>query len=200
MNLVAVFLSVLLTIGFVAWYVPYYNERLTQHEKHEFVLNAECWEGKFHPKVQHNKMTYDGLATNCSEASVFTSVPVWMGAINNMWEGSVFYTLLHATNWQLQVAYVIFGLVISVVFILELSKYIKWRSITKVLTTGNNNGKSEFVDPMTGRKRILMTPNIVKQNPSQHANANDEMKDLANSLLQKGGLMPGVKNAISTHS
>lgn len=199
MNLIVVFLSTILTIGFIAWYMPYYNERLIQHEKHDFVLNAECWEGKFHPKVQHNKMTYDGLATNCSEAAVFTSVPVWLGAINNMWEGSVFYTLLHATNWQLQVTYVTFGLVISVVTILELSKYIKWRSITRVLTSNNNNGKPEFVDPLTGRKRVLMVSDPIKQNPFQHNNSNEEMKNIANSILQKGGLMPKNKNAISTH-
>lgn len=193
MNLIVVCLSLLLTTSFIAWYVPYYNERFVQYQKHEFVLREECWEGKFHPKVQHNKMTYDGLSTNCTEASVFTAVPVWLGAINNMWEGSVFYTLIHATNWQLQVAYAIFGLVISVVGILELSKFVKWNNISKVLTSNNNGGRSEYVDPTNGVKRIIMPMNLVKQNPTSHTNSKDDMTHLAKSLIQRPSLMPKKK-------
>jgi len=181
-----------LLVGFIAWYTPYYNERATQYEKHQFVLTEECWEGKFHPKVQHNKMTYDGLSTNCTEAFVFVSVPVFLGALNNMWEGSLFYTLLHATNWQLQVAYVIFGLVIAVVSIWEVSKHIKWRKVSEVL---KNQPKFEFKDQTTGRTRMLMKPknpqgsstlyasnDIISNN---HSMNNDQIKKLTDSLMGK---------------
>lgn len=200
MNLLSYFLYFSLLVGFIAWYTPYYNERLTQYKKHHFVLTEECWEGKFHPKVQHNKMTYDGLSTNCTEASVFISVPVWLGALNNMWEGSLFYTLLHATNWQLQVAYVIFGLVIAVVSIWEVSKHIKWRKVSEVL---KNQPKIEFKDQTTGRTRIMLTPkksrdSAVSCTTSVTTNTNsnnnlytsglmndDEIKKLSNSLMGK---------------
>lgn len=185
MNLFVYFLNFFLITGFVAWYIPYYNERLNQYNKHEFVLKEECWEGKFHPKVQHNKMTYDGLSTNCTEATVFTSVPVWLGAFNNMWEGSVFYTLLHATNWQLQVAYVIFGLVISVVAIWEVSKHIKWRSVAKVLAV---QPKQEFTDPANGRKRILMKRRTSEATNSNHLSDTEQVKNLAASLISSQGL------------
>lgn len=192
MNPLSYILYFSLLVGFIAWYTPYFNERLTQYKKHEFVLTEECWEGKFHPKVQHNKMTYDGLSTNCTEAYVFVSVPIWLGALNNMWEGSLFYTLLHATNWQLQVTYVIFGLVIAVVSIWEVSKHIKWSKVSEVL---KNQPKIEFKDQTTGRTRMLLKPKN-QQNPSalyttgsansnNHLMNNDQIKNLTDSLMKK---------------
>lgn len=58
------------------WYVPYYIQHSNLYEKHLFVLRTECVDGKLHPMIQHNVMTYDGVPTNCSHAQVVTSIPV----------------------------------------------------------------------------------------------------------------------------
>lgn len=161
-------------VGFIAWYIPYYNERLDQYNKHNFVLREECMSGKLHPEIQHNEMTFDGLSTNCTRAKVFISIPVWLGALNNMWEGSVFYTLIHATSWQIQVAYVLFGLVFCVVVVMEVSKHIKWSKVASLL--GDKKSIS-INDQQTGRTRILR-----KTIPS---NNNNQIKTLAQNLIRE---------------
>lgn len=94
----------LLVAAFYVWYAPYYQEQKIVYEKHDFVLKTECVDGKFHPKVQHNLMTYDGMPTNCSQARALTSTPIIINALMAMWQSSIFFTIIHATTWQMQAA------------------------------------------------------------------------------------------------
>ena len=109
-------------VAFWIWYIPYYHEQRILYEKYSFVLTVECVEGKFHPMVQHNLMTYDGIPTNCSHARTVTSTPVYANALIAMWTDSVFFTLFHATTWQLQAMYVLFVIVVTVTSIMAYSK------------------------------------------------------------------------------
>lgn len=107
---------------FFVWYNPYYQQQRILYEKYQFVLDVECIDGKFHPKVQHNLMTYDGIPTNCSHAQSIVSTPLFVSSLNAMWSDSIFYTLLHASTWQLQVAYAVVILVVSVALIVTQAK------------------------------------------------------------------------------
>jgi hypothetical protein len=187
MNWISGLCYTFLLIGFSSWYIPYYNERLDQYNKHNFVLKEECLSGKLHPEIQHNEMTFDGLSTNCTRAKVFISIPIWLGALNNMWEGSVFYTLLHATNWQIQVAYVIFGLVIVVVVIMEISKHIKWSRVATFLKGKNS---ISVQDNQSGRRRIMTKGEPIDK---------DQIKKLAVGLM-KNQPSPPKRNLLSEPS
>ena len=142
------------------WYVPYYIQHSNLYEKHLFVLRTECVDGKLHPMIQHNVMTYDGVPTNCSHAQVVTSIPVLIGAANAMWEGSVFYTLLHATTWQVQLAYIVFAAAIVIWLINSWSKH---RTTLSVLDAFK--GTNRVLAPLV-KQTQTPTPVFVKYNPA----------------------------------
>lgn len=133
------------------WYVPYYQNYKSLYDRYNFVWTQECLPDKFHPKVQHNVMTYDGIPTNCSHAKIFVDIPVFIGAFNAMWEGSVFYTLLHATTWQVQAAYILFAALIVYL-------YFKRYMVSSVLHSIQNN------KPQQQHHRVIVP--IKKEQPS----------------------------------
>lgn len=115
-----------------AAYLKFYNERTQNYSKHSYVLQNECQSGRQLPQIQYNLMTYDGTATNCTEALVFTSILPSIGAVHDMWIASPFYTLLYANDWKIQVAYALFAVVAIVTGI---RSYFSYRQQQAVLQT-----------------------------------------------------------------
>lgn len=147
---------------FFAWYYPYYLERASQHDKHLFVLLEECREGKLHPKIQHDEMRYEGLQTNCSRATVFTSTPVWAGALVNLWQGSIFYTLIYADNWKIQATYTIAFIIVAVATVHYSFKYNIVSKVLEKSSRGNNrivlNGRQFIKKPQVFSEKEPVGP------------------------------------------
>ena len=102
---------------------PHYLRRVEEHAKHTFVLDNHCDTSRPHPSIHYNQMTYDGIQTNCSEARAYTGVPILAGAFMDLWLGSPVYGILYATDWKVQLAYVIFGCVTIMCVSYHLRKY-----------------------------------------------------------------------------
>lgn len=115
-----------------AAYIKFYNERTQNYYKHLYVLQYECQSGRQLPHIQYNMMTYDGTSTNCTEAQVFTSILPSLGAVHDMWVASPFFALMYATDWKIQLAYVLFG-VVGVVCLIR--SYFSLRAQQAVLST-----------------------------------------------------------------
>ncbi len=103
--------TLFISIG-IAWIVfglavftPYYHSRSEQHRNHLQVLRTICNGKNIPDKFQVNEVTYEGTLSNCTRATVFIATPVFLGAINDFWQDSIFYTLLHATDWKVQAVY-----------------------------------------------------------------------------------------------
>ena len=133
-------------------YVKFYNERTQNYYKHLYVLQYECQSGRQLPHIQYNLMTYDGTATNCTEAQVFTSIPPSLGAIHDMWVSSPFFALMYATDWKIQLAYVLFGVV---AVIAGIRSHFSLRAQQAVLNTFSSN-KRIVKSSLDDRPRMLV--------------------------------------------
>lgn len=162
------------TIVVGSTFVKFYNERTENYKKHSFVLHHECRSGRQLPQIQYNMMTYDGTSTNCTEALVFTSIPPLLGAIHDMWIASPFYALMYATDWKIQVSYVIFGVVIIV---FGLREYFRTKAQQAVLDTFSSTRSNIHIakSSIDQRPRLL-----VKVAPEQ-----ENMNQLAKKLISE---------------
>lgn len=129
--------ALVLIVG--ASYVKFYNERTENYKKHMYVLQYECRSGRQLAQIQYNAMTYDGTQTNCSEALVFTNVPPVLGAMHDMWVASPFFSLMYATDWKIQVAYALFGIVAIVTAIRSWFIYKSQQEVLKTFSSTNRN-------------------------------------------------------------
>jgi hypothetical protein len=153
-------------------FVKFYNERTENYKKHLFVLHHECRSGRQLPQIQYNMMTYDGTSTNCTEALVFTSIWPGVGAIHDMWVASPFYALMYATDWKIQIAYVVFGLAI---IYFGLREYFRAKAQKAVLDTFSSTQSNIRMakSSIDQRPRLL-----VKVTPEQ-----EEMDQLAKKII-----------------
>ena len=108
----------------LAWYIPYYNQRLVNYNKHRFVLENQCYTNTLHPEIQHNDMTHAGISTNCSRAHAFTSVWPCIGAVEDMWTSSPIYSIIWASAWQTQIILGLAFLISTFLIIREFSRAI----------------------------------------------------------------------------
>lgn len=172
-------------------YLKFYNERTQNYYKHHYVLKYECQSGRQLSNIQYNQMTYDGTATNCTEALVFTSIPPTLGAIHDMWIASPFYALLHATDWKIQVAYTLF-VVITLVTLIR--SYFNYRAQQAVLNafSGAQKGVMTARSAIDGRERML-----VKVSPNDEK---ERMKQLAADLLNEEPVFTRLKHDTASSS
>lgn len=132
-------------LGFWTWFAPYYYQQKNLYEKYSFVLEEECVDGKFHPMVQHNLMTYDGIPTNCSHARTSTSVPIVISTVMAMYTDSVFYTLINAVTWQLKVVYALVFMAVALALIFTRSRM---HTVTQVMKSRQPPQQQRVIFPL----------------------------------------------------
>lgn len=174
-----------LTIG--ASYLKFYTERTQNYYKHLYVLQYECQSGRQLPHIQYNAMTYDGTTTNCTEALVFTSILPSLGAIHDMWIASPFYALMFATDWKIQLAYVLLSVVVVVTII---RSCFALRAQQAVLNTFSNSQKT-VRSTIDGRARMLVKVPEKKE----------PMQQLAKRLIEEDLIAePVFTKMVASHS
>lgn len=110
---------VLITTLCVSIFAPYYKQRIVKYNKHTEVLQSGLCNGNIEKIVEkHNKqqaeifkkigleeLSYEGITTNCTRAQIYCSIPVILGAIDDMWLDSTLRALLVAEDWRLKALY-----------------------------------------------------------------------------------------------
>lgn len=84
-------------------YYPYHKMREENYRKELRVLQDLCESGLIPPDFQINSVTFGGKATNCSQAIVYTQIPIIFGAISDMWDDSLIKFVINGGNWKIQV-------------------------------------------------------------------------------------------------
>lgn len=94
-------------------YYPYHKMREENYRKELKVLQDLCASGLIPGEYQINSVTYGGKATNCSQAFVFTQIPIVFGALSDMWDDSLVKFIINGGNWKIQVLFAICTLFIA---------------------------------------------------------------------------------------
>jgi hypothetical protein len=85
-----------------AWYVPYYTRRWQTYLTHEQILNEQCYnDTRMHPKIKYKVLELNDVETNCQHSLAYTTVPIFLGAISDLWKETPFYALLYGTSWTI---------------------------------------------------------------------------------------------------
>lgn len=117
---VALFSALCVTVFFWSMYYPYHKTREENYRKELKVLQDLCASGLIPGEYQINSVTYGGKATNCSQAFVFTQIPIVFGALSDMWDDSLPRFILYGGNWQIQliisICVIIFGVQVTRMF------------------------------------------------------------------------------------
>lgn len=104
----------LLLFGSILYVIPYYVRRIDSYNKHLYVLREFCQSNVIPPQIQVNKLTYDGLPTNCTESKLYINVPIFVGAIIDAYTSSIFHTLATANHWMIQCLYLTLIIIIAI--------------------------------------------------------------------------------------
>lgn len=157
----------------VSWFLPFYNDRKIQYEKHLFVLDHACQLGQSHPRIQQNELGHEGISTNCSRARSYLETPVFLGALGDFWTASPFHTLLHASTWQLQVAYI--GIALFAIYLLV-------HEIFRFMTNSHALDALQQKPIVNGRRRMLVADRSTELVKVGNSSSN-ELRNLADSLI-----------------
>lgn len=130
---------------FFSWSVfyPYYKMREENYRKEMRVLQDLCDSGVVPPDFQINSVTFGGKATNCSQAIVFTQIPIVFGAVMDLWDDSLVKFVIYGGNWKIQCLF-------AVVF-LFLGYHIS-RTLVTLLCS------NQIIDQLSNPARLFLPP------------------------------------------
>jgi hypothetical protein len=177
------------------FYTPFYIARSSNYQKQLHILDTVCHKNNIFPEIQLNQVTHDGLSSNCSEAFVYISTWVCIGAVNDMWEGSPLYTIIHATTWRVQLALVF---LLMVAICAGINGFWKQRGIETVMNatkdgkrgfsipTGEGRRTFAFKTPQPSQKNAEGRPAGVCEKPSGPREGRPvAFKEMAESILAR---------------
>lgn len=150
--------GLLCTLGILLliWITPYYIQRRSNYDKQMYVINTICTGNLVPSEIQINKMTYDGMLTNCSNARVFVATPMLVGAIMDAYNSSPFYILANADSWAVRLVYISGALM---AFYKILQAFIKDRFNNSLLNKFSEKkpGILEAEPNIDGKKRVIVS-------------------------------------------
>ncbi len=191
----ALVVAAVLIVG--AAYLKFYNERTQNYYKHLYVLQYECQSGRQLPQIQYNTMTYDGTATNCTEALVFTSILPSVGAVHDMWVASPFFALMYATDWKIQVAY---ALVAVAGVVTAVRSYFGLRAQQAVLDTFSTTRKTAQ-SSLDQRPRMLVKTTAGPGKSPMQALAAELLREKRDEdHVDEEPVFTKLKTPVATHS
>lgn len=147
-------------------YLPYHKMREENYSKELRVLQEICASGLIPGDFQINSVTYGGKATNCSQAFVFTQIPIVFGALSDMWDDSIIKFVIYGGNWKIQcifatcAIFAIYHLTKALVTLIISSQMIEQfnpgRQVAKLIQGPSNNSQHLIIP----KKSLFDNPSI----------------------------------------